>query len=84
VAFALQTPAFVGRGPYSDGRGSGTLFDVSVQARSIRQAVGIVVARYPGADVRVSFPIDGEVFFVEEPGSRAARLRREWPERVAA
>ena len=59
-------------------------FDVSVQARSIRQAVGIAVARYPGADVRVSFPIDGEVFFVEEPGSRAARLRSEWSERVAA
>ena len=59
-------------------------FDVRVQAQSIRQAVGIAVARYPGADVRVSFPIDGEVFFVEEPGSRAAWLRREWPERVVA
>ena len=59
-------------------------FDVSVQARSIRQAVGIAVDRYPGADVRVSFPVDGKVFFVEEPSSRAARPRREWPERAAA
>ena len=59
-------------------------FDVSVQAQSIRQAVGITVARYPGADVRVSFPIDAEAFFVEEPATRTARLRREWPERVAA
>jgi hypothetical protein len=46
--------------------------------------VGIAVARYPGADVRVSFPIDAEAFFVEEPVSQAARLGREWPERVAA
>jgi hypothetical protein len=59
-------------------------FDVWVQAQSIRQAVGIAVARYPGADVRVSFPIDAEAFFVEEPVSQAARLGREWPERVAA
>ena len=65
-------------------REGASCFDVSVQAQSIRQAVGIAVARYPGADVRVSFPIDGEVFFVEEPGSRASRLRREWPERAAA
>jgi hypothetical protein len=55
-----------------------------VQARSIRRAVSIAAARYPGADVRVSFPIDAEAFFVEEPGSRAARLGREWPKRVAA
>jgi hypothetical protein len=34
--------------------------DVSVQAQSIRRAVGIVANRYPGADVRVSFPIDAE------------------------
>jgi hypothetical protein len=59
-------------------------FDVSVQAQNIRRAVAIAAARYPGADVRVSFPIDAELFFVEEPGSRAARLGRERPERVAA
>ena len=43
----------------------------------------IAKARYPGADVQVSFPIDAEAFFVEEPGSRAARLAREQPEGVA-
>jgi len=59
-------------------------FDVLVQAQSIRRAVGIAAARYPGADVRVSFPIYAEAFFVEEPGTRAERLRREQPERVAA
>ena len=57
---------------------------VSVQARSIRRAVEIAKARYPGADVRTSFPIDAEAFFVEEPTTRTARLRREWPKRVAA
>ena len=59
-------------------------FDVWVQAQSIRRAVGIAVARYPGAEVRVSFPIDAEAFFVEEPGTRAELLRRERSERVAA
>jgi hypothetical protein len=59
-------------------------FDVSVQAQNIRRAVAIAAARYPGADVRVSFPIDAELFFVDEPGSWAARLGRERPERVAA
>jgi hypothetical protein len=51
-------------------------FFVSVQARSIRRAVEIAKARYPGADVRTSFSIDAEVFFVEEPGSGVARLGR--------
>jgi len=59
-------------------------FDVRVQAQSIPQAVGIAADRYPNAEVRVSFPIDAEAFFVEEPVSRTARLGREWPERVAA
>ena len=59
-------------------------FDVSVQAQSIRRALGIAGDRYPNADVRVSFPIDAGEFFVEEPVSRTARLGREWPERVAA
>jgi hypothetical protein len=60
-------------------------FNVSVQAQSIPRAVEIAADRYPDADVRVSFPIDGEAFFVEEqPATRTARLSREWPERVAA
>jgi hypothetical protein len=59
-------------------------FDVSVQAQSIRRALGIAADRYTNADVQVSLPIDAGVFFVEEPVSRTAWLRREWPERVAA
>jgi len=58
-------------------REGASCFDVSVQAQSIRRAVGIAADRYPNADVRVSFPIDAEAFFGEEPGSRTARLRRE-------
>jgi hypothetical protein len=59
-------------------------FDASVQAQSIRRAAEIAADRYPNADVRVSFPIDAEAFFVEEHATRTARLGREWPERVAA
>ena len=51
-------------------------FEVSVQASSIRRAVDIAAALYPGAEVRVSFPIDAEAFFVEETGARAERLAR--------
>jgi hypothetical protein len=65
-------------------REGASCFDVSVRAQSIRRALSIAADRYPGADVRVSFPIDAGEFFVEEPVSRTARLRREWPERVAA
>jgi len=65
-------------------REGASCFDVSVQAQSIPRAVEIAADRYPDADVRVSSPIDGGVFFVEEPVSRTAWLRREWPERVAA
>ena len=65
-------------------REGASCFDVSVQAQSIRRAAEIAADRYPNAGVRVSFPIDGEAFFGEEPGSRTARLGREWPERVAA
>jgi hypothetical protein len=32
----------------------------------------IAAALYPGAEVRVSFPIDAEAFFVDESGPRAA------------
>ena len=65
-------------------REGASYFDVSVQALSICRAVRIAADRYPNADVRVSFPIDAEAFFVEEPGTRAELLRRERPERVAA
>jgi hypothetical protein len=47
---------------------SGTArFRVSVQARSIRQALGLVAARYPQGEVGVVFPIEPEGFFVDGP-----------------
>ena len=36
---------------------------VAVYADTISQAVGIARERFPGRDVRVVFPIDGEEFF---------------------
>lgn len=36
---------------------------VSVHAASIRAAEELARGRFPGADVRVVFPIDGESFF---------------------
>ncbi len=59
-------------------------FDVLVQAESIRQAADTTAALYPGADVRVSFPIDAEVFFVKAHGARVEQLTREQPNGVAA
>ena len=59
-------------------------FDVWVQAQGIRRAVAIAKVLYPCADVQVSFPIDAEAFFVEEPGARAGRLVRKQPDGVAA
>jgi hypothetical protein len=39
-------------------------FAVAVQAKSIKRALSIVEARYPGSGARVKFPIDPEGFFV--------------------
>ncbi|MEJ7816160.1 MAG: hypothetical protein WKF53_13390 [Rubrobacter sp.] len=40
-------------------------FEMAMYADSISQAVGIARDRFPGHDVRVVFPIDGEEFFGE-------------------
>lgn len=42
-------------------------FAVAVQAKSIRRALSIVAARYPGSVASVKFPIDPEGFFLEYP-----------------
>jgi hypothetical protein len=41
-------------------------FAVAVLAKSIQQALSIVVAQYPGSVARVKFPINPEGFFVED------------------
>jgi hypothetical protein len=51
---------------------SGTArFRVSVQAQSIRKALGLVGGRYPHGEVRLVFPIEPEGFFVREPAALA-------------
>jgi len=62
---------------------SGTArFRVSVQAQSIRKALGLVGGRYPHREVRLVFPIEPEGFFVREPAALAGivgtgRVRQE-------
>jgi hypothetical protein len=47
------------------------LSKATVQAESIREAVSIAKGRYPRHQVRVTFPIDPEDFFVEGPKTGA-------------
>lgn len=44
----------------------------AISAPSIREAVAIAQARYPGEEVRVAYPIDGEAFFFRPPLREAA------------
>lgn len=41
---------------------------VSARAPNIRRAEDIVRSRFPGSEVRVVFPIDGDGFFAEDGG----------------
>lgn len=59
-------------------------FSVTVRADSIRRAVSLVTERYPKGDVRVSFPIDPEQFFVEDTAAPAGMVGVELPEKAAA
>jgi hypothetical protein len=64
--------------------GNGTArFGVVVRAESIRRAVGIVKAYYPGADARVVHPLDPEAFFVRDAATSAGLVKLEMPERAA-
>ncbi|CAA9439814.1 MAG: hypothetical protein AVDCRST_MAG03-3899 [uncultured Rubrobacteraceae bacterium] len=58
--------------------------EVAVHAETISQAVGIVRERFPGRDVRVVFPIDGEEFFggAEEDGARDGNQPELVPDRA--
>jgi hypothetical protein len=47
-------------------------FRVGVQARSIREALGVVAGRYPDGVVEVAFPIEPEGFFVDEQTQKEA------------
>ena len=58
-------------------------FRVGVQAQSIQQAVGIAETHYPGAAVRVVFPLDPETFFVKDDVGAAESISIETPKRLA-
>ena len=62
------------------------LFEVTEYADTISQAVGIAKGRFPGHDVRVVFPIDGEEFFgglgTEAAGTDDLGRQRLMPDRV--
>jgi hypothetical protein len=48
-----------------------------VQAESIRRALEIVEGTNPGREIRVTFPIDSESFFVEESTAVASQIEQE-------
>jgi hypothetical protein len=49
-------------------------FLVAAHADNLQQAVEFVKDRYPSSDARVVFPLDPEMFFVENPAAKAAGL----------
>jgi len=55
-------------------REGAALSRATVQAESIREAVGITRGQYPGRDVRVIFPIDADDFFIEDPAEGYSRV----------
>jgi hypothetical protein len=48
-----------------------------VQAESIRRALEIVEGVNPGREIKVTFPINPESFFVEEPTAVAGQIEQE-------
>ena len=64
--------------------GSGAdCLSLSVRAESIRRAVGVVEGLYPGADVRVAYPIEPETFFVRDAAASTRLIEFEMPRSVA-
>lgn len=60
-------------------------FVVAVQAESIRRAVSLLEAGYPGADLRLKCPIEPEYFFVNDAAAQAGIVEiKQPPEGMAA
>jgi hypothetical protein len=57
-------------------------FSVLVHAETIRSAVRSVADQYPGYAVKVRFPLDPKMFFVEDASVEAGMVERVAPERV--
>ena len=54
-----------------------TRFTGGVRAESIEQAIGLAIARHPGCEVRVLFPIDPEAFFAAKTRPAAETMQLE-------
>jgi hypothetical protein len=57
---------------------------VSVQAKNIRRALGLVGGRYPHGEVRLVFPVEPEGFFVCGPSTPIGVIGDEQVHEVAA
>ena len=58
-------------------RAGATRFRVSARATSIRRAVSVAGARYPGSEVRLVLPVEPETFFAgATPGERESSAVR--------
>ena len=58
--------------------GSGSIrYRVAVQAENIQRALEIVEGQNPGRELKVTFPIDPETFFVEVSAVSAGQIERE-------
>ena len=58
-------------------RAGATRFRVSARAASIRRAVSVAGARYPGSEVRLVLPVEPETFFAgATPGERESSAVR--------
>ena len=49
-------------------------FKVGVEAESIERALEIVARQNPGKECEVTFPMDPETFFVEDPVAAVRQL----------
>ena len=56
---------------------------MAVRAGSISRALSIAETLYPGAHIRVVFPIEPEAFFVGDPAATPGPVEFEMPERAA-
>ena len=55
-------------------RSGAARFEVGVEAESIERALEIVARQNPGKECEVTFPIDAETFFVEDPVAAVRQL----------
>jgi hypothetical protein len=58
------------------GRGA-IRYRVAVQAESILRALEIAEGMNPGGEIKVTFPIDPDSFFVEESAAVAGQIEQE-------